>query len=293
MEQQQETSPVTDQAAVADTSAPATEAAPVSTEAAPVVESATPVYEPNWKYQFDGAEKELDPFWRPLVKDKETNQKILDAVQQLEAFPKWKQKASEAEETVTTVKQLSELFQKNEHERVMEALGYTDEMIFEIARQKLERQRLPAEQKQILDEKRRLQLENEKLQVDNRSYQEAQAQELARKTGYELDTELGKAEYKKIVDAYDGAYGSGSFKEKVRVTGETMVRSLGRHVPPAELLQTVKRDFEPFLKMASVPAVEVPKVIPQVSGGNGSPGKKAVTSVEELRNRRRQLIEND
>lgn len=293
METAQETVTETNEAPVVE-SAPATEApAAVDTAAAAPVVEAAPSYEPTWKYQFDGTEKELDPFWRPLVKDKETNQKVLDAVQQLEAFPKWKQKATEYEETVETVKQLSELFQKGDHERVLEALGYKDEVLFDLVRQKLERSKLPPEQRAVLDEKRKLQLENEKLLRDNQSYQSSAQRELARVTDYQLDTELGKAEYKKVVDAYDGAYGSGAFKKRLYATGEAMVTSLGRHVPPAELLETVMRDYAPFLKQASAPAVEQPKVIPQVSGGNGSPGKKAVTSVDDLKKLRRQMIDND
>ena len=292
METQQETTTPAIEEAVS-TASEAVDTSEASADAAPVVDPAAApevAYAPDFKYKFDGQDKELDPFWRPLVKDKETNQKVLDAVQQLDAFPKWKQLATEAEETVGTVKQLSELFQKGDHERVMEALGYTDEMIYEIARQKLERTKLPPEQRAQFEEKRQLQLANEKLQLDNQKYQSEAQRELSRVTEYEMDMELGKAEYQKVVQAYDAHNGSGGFKRLVAQKGDQMVRSLGRHVKPAELMKEVMREYTPFLNQTPAPQVAAPKVIPTLTGGSGSPGKRAVTSIDDIRKRRAELV---
>jgi len=274
-------------------------AAPAKSDAAVEAAQLTPEniaqtqFQPSWKYTFDGQEKELEEFWRPLVKDKDSNQKVIEAIQQLEAFPKWKQKATEYEETVKAVEQLSSLFQKGDHERVLEVLGYKDDMLFDLVKAKLDRQKLPPEQRAEWEAKRQLQVQNEKLLAENQKFQMDAERELARRTDFELDMELGKAEYKKLKDAYDGAYGSGAFKKKVMATGEAMVGSLGRHVPPAELMQSVVRDYAPFLNQPSAPVVEAPKVIPQVSGGSGTPGKKAVTSLEDIKKLRKQMSQDD
>lgn len=272
--------------------APATEAAPATQEAAPAPEAipAAPSYEPNWQYDFDGEKREVDAFWRPLVKDEESNKKIVDALQMIDAFPKWKEKATQYGEVNDAVQQLSKWFQEGDHDRVLSTLGYTDEMIKNIVIARLEREKMPPEQKQAYEEKNRIKLENEKLLAQNEQYQMAAQRELERRTDYELDTELGKAEYKKLVDAYDGAHGSGAFKRYVATRGDAMVRSLGRHVPPSELVGSIFKEYQPFMNQGQA-AVEQPKVIPQVKSGSGTPGKKAVTSIADLKKLRSQMID--
>ena len=289
LEQQQETSNEATQAG-AEAGTPATETpAPTPAPEGTAVETA-PSYEPNWKYDFDGEQREVDPFWRPLVKDEESNKKVIEAFQMIDAFPKWKQKATEYSEVNDAVQQLSKWFASGDHERVLETLGYTDDMIKDIAIAKLQREKMSPEQRQAWEEKNRIKLENEKLLAQNQEYQTAAQRELERRTDFELDTELGKVEYKKLVDAYDGAHGSGAFKRYVATRGDAMVRSLGRHVTPSELVGSVFKEYQPFLQQQTV--VEQPKVIPQVKSGSGTPGKKAVTSIADLKKLRSQMIED-
>lgn len=257
---------------------------------APAPEAAPPEFVPELKYDFNGQQKELDAFWRPLAKDKESNQKVIDAIQKLDAHESYKSQVGEMKETVDTVKQLSSMFAEGKHERVLQALGYTDEMLMDIVRSKLEHSKLPPEQKAAFDKNRQLEVANEKLLADNQKYQSEGHRELARVTEYEVDMELGKAEVSKIVKAYDTHYGSGEFKKLVGQRGDAMVRGLGRHVKPADVIQGIMREYAPFLNSAPAASVEKPKVIPQLAGGNGSPGKQAVTSIADLRKLRSQMI---
>jgi hypothetical protein len=284
--QEQETS--TSTPVEAAQAAPATEATPVAPEAAV---STPPIqeYVPNLKYKFDDQEKEVDEFWKPLIKDEVSNKKVLEALQMMDAFPKYKEKATQYGEVNSAVEQLSKWFASGDHDRVLETLGYTDDMLKDIMIAKLQREKLPAEQRQIFEEKRRVQLENERLLADNQKYQMDVQRELERRTDFELDTELGKAEYRKLVDVYERTHGSGSFKRKVAQVGEAMVRQAGTHVPPAEVMKVVVRDYQPFLQMEAPQTSQAPKVIPQVGSGSGSPGKKAVTSLDDLKRRRAEL----
>lgn len=285
--------------------APETPAAPEVEAPAPVVDGSAEVvpavvpapaiaeYVPELKYKFDGQVKELDPFLKPLIKDKESNQKVIDLVQRAEALEPYKAKVADMTETVDTVKQLSTLFQEGKHERVLEALGYNDEMLMEVVRQKLERQKLPPEQKQAFEEKRRLELANEKLLADNQKYQSESQRELARVTEYEVDMELGKAEVVKFVKAFEAHRGDGEFKKLVGQRGDAMVRSLGRHVKPAEVVQQILQEWGPFLNQSPAAPVVQPKVIPHVVGGSGSPGTRAISSVADIRKRHAEVTGQD
>lgn len=262
----------------------APEVAPEALTAAPLpggVE-APPTFNPDFKYTFDGQQKELDAFWRPLIKDQETQKKVIDAVQRAEALDSWKGRASDAEKTVDVVKQLDELYEKGDHERVLSSLGYTDDMLYAIVMQKLQREKWSPEQKQSFEEKSKLALENEKLLTDNQKYQQDLQRDLQNKTDFEIDALLGRSEHLNLVQAYDRAHGSGTFKNKVKQVGDAMVRGAGKHIEPAEVLKEVIREYAPFLSARPDP-VAAPKVIPKVNSGSGSPGKQAITSIEDLK----------
>lgn len=276
---------------------------------APEVAPATdkPAWTPNFKYTFDGAEKELDEFLRPLAKDDETLKKIIDIAQRAEAVEMHKTKSKKYEEeigsmkpTLETVAKLQALYQSGSmenHERVLESLGYDDDLLFKIAQMKLQRNQLPAEQKALYEEKRQAVLDKERLLTENEQYRSQANQELALRTSYEMDTELGKAEYQGLKALYEKANGSGSFKEFVRTRGAYLVDQAGRHVPPSEVVAMIAKEFAPFMAQQAqgpegsgvqVVQQEKPKVIPNVGRSGGSPAKTAVTSIAQLRQLQKQ-----
>lgn len=296
-----------------ETEAPDSVEAPASTEPDGSEQSASteggeeqvtppvaPAFEPNFKYKFDGQEKELDEWLRPVIKDPETQQKLIDIVQRAQAHEKYKPKIPDYERVVSTVNDLSEKFEKGDHESVLEALGYTDDMLFQIARQKLERSKWTPEQRAVFDEKKKIALEKDSLQRETEFYRSEATRGLIERTGFELDTELGKAEYQPLVSAYEKANGSGSFKRMVIQRGAQMVAAGGnQHIPPSQLLQTVAGDFKPFLSAMQAQAVTAipgtrPKVISNVGTGTSSPGKKQFNSIEDLKKHRKTLVgDND
>jgi len=271
--------------------------------AEPVAEAATPeqvaaAYAADYKFKFDGQDKELDEWLRPVIKDPDTEQKLKDIMQRAMAHDKYKPKLPEYEKVVGTVNHLAALKSKGEHERVLSDLGYDDETLFEVVRQKLERLKWAPEQKQAFDEKQQLAIEKEQLARENESYRSEATKGFVQQTDFELNNELGKADYRQLIDAFDKSNGSGSFREMVVQRGAQLVDSLGRHVAPSELLQTIVRDYKPFMNMvqaqaSNVTAAAKPKVIPSVGSGTASPGKKAVTSISDLKKLRDKMLEDE
>jgi hypothetical protein len=264
-------------------------------------EAAGQTWTPDWKYKFNGQEKEVDEFFRPLGKDQQSLQKLKDFIQRAEAVEMYKPQAlkakdletkwSKAEPVMSAFEKLNDLYGKGEHERVLEQLGYTDEQLFKLVKQKLDRQAMDPQSRALHEEKRQYQLEKERLMQENEQYRSQASQEMARVTNYELDSELGKADYASVKDAYDRAYGSGAFKNLVIDRGAILVDRAGKHIPPSELIPMVAKEFAPFVggQQQGIAAPAAPqsqpqlKVIPQVGKGTGSPAKTSINSIADLK----------
>jgi hypothetical protein len=265
---------------------------------------AAPAWTPDWSYDFNGKKKEIDPFFRSLATDPDTLKKIKDYVQRADATElhretakKYSEQIKQFEPEMQTLGKLRDQYNAGNHERVLSDLGYTDEMIFEIAKQKLDRLRDP-NAKQAYEQKTQADLAQEQLLADNQRYRSQAEEHLAKVTQWELDRELGKAEVHPIQEAYDKAYGSGAFKSLVISRGSTMVERAGRHIEPRELVELVSKEFAPFIQTqpqagtpielsqstqpTQPPGSAKPKVIPVVKG-SGAPTKGAVRSLDDLR----------
>jgi hypothetical protein len=264
-------------------------------------EAAAPVFTPDWKYKFNGQEKEVDAFFRPLVKDAQALEKVKDIIQRAEAVEIHKQKSkqyetelSEYKPTVETVSKLREMYEKGDHERVLSNIGYTDEMLYKIVQEKLSRQQMSPEQKAVWEKEQKLALENEELLKQNEVYRSQAQQELANLTGYQLEAELGKADYQGMKEMYEKANGSGSFRQLVIDRGAYLVDRAGKHVPPSEVMASVAKEFAPFINQvpagaAPVTAQQKPKVIPNVGRSGGSPTRSAITSLDQLKQLQKQF----
>lgn len=260
-----------------------------------------PVFTPDWKYKFNGQEKEVDEFFRPLAKDAKALERLKDTIQRAEAVEMHKEKTKQYETelanikpTMETVTRLQEMYQKGDHEKVLGHLGYTDDMLFKLVKAKLDRNQMAPEQKAVYEKEQKLVLENEKLLADNEMYRSQAAQELTNLTGYQLEAELGKAEFQAIKEAFERTNGSGSFKQLVLDRGEYLVNKAGKHVPPSEVMASVAKEFAPFItpKAAEAPGVTAQpklKVIPNVGRGGGSPTRGAITSLEQLKQLQKQF----
>lgn len=286
-------------------SAPAPEptAAPATPDV-PVTKTAESPFTPDFKYVFQGQEKQLEDFWKPLVKDTESQKRVIDYIQRAEATEyhktqskSYQDKISEYEPTIQTVAELEKLWESKDYESVLEKIGMTDDLLFEVARQKLERQKLPEDQRKVYEQNRTQRLENQKLVEENQKYQQAQMKEFVGRVEYQLDTELGKAEHQPLVSTYEKSNGSGSFRQMVIRRGSEECRARGViDIPPAEIVGLVTKEFAPFLQAQAAQSVanrEKPKVIPNVGSGTGSPGKASYKSISDLKALHKQMTERE
>jgi hypothetical protein len=261
-----------------------------------------PAWAPDWSFKFGEEMRKVDEFFHPLAKDEEALKKVKDFYMRAESSAQNKTKLEsyrkQYEPIVQKIGKLQDYYNQGDHDRVMELLGYSDETLFQIAKQKLDRLRMEPQQKEMWEKNRQGTLEKERLMEENEMYRSQATQELARVTGMELDMALDKAEFSSIRDAYDKAYGSGAFRDLVVDRGAYLVAQRGDHIRPSELIPMVAKEFAPFINamsgmtQASQPETTTiikPKSIPQVGKGSGSPARGGIRSLDDLRKKAAQL----
>lgn len=301
MEEQQQ---VTNTPEQASSSAPSTSTEsvvkPQSDGAAPTTGGeAAQAWTPDWTYEFDGKKREIDPFFRALAKDEDSLKKVKDYIQRADATQKYREKMqtyeSDWKPVVDQVSKLRQYFEKGDHEQVFKALGYDDNTIFQYVRNKLQQAQMPEHERAAIEAKRQAELEKERIMAENMSYREQASQELARVTEIEMDIELAKPQYVALKEAYDKAYGEGSFKNLVIDRGAYMVSMQGEHIRPGQVLANIAKEFTPFMAAHANEAqqpqqqIQKPKVIPNVGKGSGSPSRTAIKSLADLKKRAAQL----
>lgn len=259
-----------------------------------------PQFTPEYTFKHNGKIHEIDEMWKPLIKDPDSQVKVRDFLQRAAATEDYKTKIQETEEKiqqwepiVSQVEKLQQHFEAKNYERVLQDLGFTDDMIFDVARKKLERSKQPPEVQELHTRATQAELERERILAENQMYKERMSNELAQTTAYQLDMELEKPDYRGLVEAYDRANGPGAFKQMVIDRGSFLVQREGRHITPQELMPMIAKDFRPFMQPVENQAVAQKaklKVIPTVSGRGTSPEAAQIKSIDDLRKKREQLV---
>jgi hypothetical protein len=265
-------------------------------------------FTPDFSYKFNGETREIDEFWRGLIKDEETQKKVRDFVERAEAVDMHKSKSKEydakLQEWEPQVKQL-ELYRQTyenaktpaDHLELLNEIGYDAEALKDITREILRREQMPEDQKALFEQNQRAELEKRQIMAQNESVVQEFNSLLANVTQQQMSLELGKAENSAIVKAYDAANGEGSFEQLFLERGAYYTQQAGKHVPPAEVMSRIAKEFAPFLasqtSAGAQNAVQIikpkQKSIPSVGTRNGSPTQPAISSIEDLNARYKQL----
>ena len=300
---------------VVDTPTP--EAAP-SADGKPVVETAAPAFVPDFKYKFKNEEREIDPLFRPLIKDAETLKKVKELAERSDSTEMHKGLSKEYQEKISTyepivqeVQRYQQMFQAAEaakdpgaHRKVLTELGYSNNLLKDVVRDIIKEEQLPDEQKRMLEQNRAAHLEKEALMSENSEIVTKYNDVLRDITAQGMELEFGKTTNQQLVQAYEAANGNGSFRQLFLERGAYWVSTEGRHVPPSEVMARIAKEFAPFIttQVAGAPVSQIPqqpttvirakpKTMPQVGSGSGNPTKQSISSLADLKAKYDQLTQ--
>lgn len=213
-------------------------------------------YKSNYKYKVKGEEYDVDDFFKPFIKDKESEAKVIDLLTRakgLEEVSKTKEYLKSERDKITEEytefrKKFApsvELYEKGHKLESMLALFSADDLMY--AAKEIERYNQ-------LDDRERRHFENSmrtnyELYNKSKAYDqdsEALNREIRKNTDLEINQTIHfDPEIKEVADWYDSVYGKGEFKKEVHNYG-TICYNNGKVIPPQESVNYI---FEKIGKM--------------------------------------------
>lgn len=284
-----------------------------------------PAYAPNFKFKYravdkENAEGEVDPLFRSLVKDADTEKKIrelhekaygIDFVkhdrdqirQELEPLRDYRTKTSAA------LQRLGAMIQQGDMESFITAMKIPPQLVLQYALDKIKYAEMTPEQRAAYDSQRQQRVQASQLELENQNLQNTVFQIAGQQRGMEVEFYLQRPEISEAATAYDGRIGKqGAFKELVFQRGayHYYVNKVDKPVNEvvSEVLQmlghqTQSAGGQPVIQPtggtttpASVGSKGKP-VIPNIQGKGTSPAKVIAKSTDELRKLANQYAAND
>ena len=268
---------------------------------------------PNFKYKFENEEREIDPFFRALIKDADSEKKVREIVQLADALPKYKEKLQGTTEWIQTTAQpalqkyeqlneaLAEMggyLKQKDFDTFFETLKVNEEDVFRWAAKKLSLRELPQEQQDVYNENQRLKREARKAERLEAAFNQRDEIEAVQARRFHLDQGLAKPEVKNLADAVDAVLGKDAFLNRVIEIGQLAARNSGgkEDLSVDEAIARAVKQYEPFIKAANAGKASpqaatqtTPPVIPQVSGTSNVPTKRSVKSMADIEARKKEL----
>lgn len=283
------------------------------------VEASEPeAYDPDFSYKVKTETKEFDEWLRPVVKDKETEERLRELYTRAEGLEEVKsvrdqikeeleektRLMQEKDQQIDQIKQVGRYIQKKDYNTFFKALQIPKEDIIRYAAEELQYQEMTPEQQQYIDQQReqayRLSLLEQQNQQLSTQAQQAQRQQMEQT----LESELTRPEVEQVAEQFDSRLGKpGAFREEVIKRGvlhEQNGTVVTANQAVSEVLQLIggtspQPQAEEAPQQAGTrnePVVASRKpVIPNIgSSSGGSPAAKRPRSLEDLRRLRDQMI---
>lgn len=276
-----------------------------------------PKFEPNYKYKAFGKEKELDPFFRDLIKDAQSEKKVKDVFTRADAFDDMKQRyegvsqefqnmARDHQDLDRDVKRVMHFRNAKDFDNFFAMLHISKDDVFGWAAKQLELEKMGPEHQQQYQQGVQARAENLYNQQNYATIQQQMADQRAQLVQMQLDQTLGRSEFTSAASAWDQKMGPGEFRRLVISEAANNTHATGQVWSPEQAVQHVMMKFGRLLdqpqpqasaqafnghapqpQMGSHPQqpvmVQGRPVIPNVKGQGTSPIKQAPKSLDQLR----------
>jgi hypothetical protein len=283
----------------------------------PVVAAATdkPAYEPNYKYKAFGKERELDPMFRDLIKDPESEKKVKEVFTRADAFDDMKsQKEAVSSEYQRLnqqhaaldkdVRRVANFINNGDVGNTLAALRISDDAVLNYLRQKAEVANLSPFQQQAFQQAQMQRMQEFDQQEQMKQLQENYANERRETRVMQLDYTLDSPDVSPQAQAWDAKMGqAGAFKHLVIETAGNHFRMTNQDLSPRDAVQLTLQKYGRLLEQPQASQAQVvpaanqqigaaspqpvaqgaKPVIPAVAGRGASPIKQAPKSIKDLK----------
>ncbi|MFN9974317.1 MAG: hypothetical protein ACK58T_30920 [Phycisphaerae bacterium] len=270
-----------------------------------------PVFTPNYKYKAALQEKEIEEFWRPLIKDADSEKRVKDFLSKIDGFDFVKNSREKAEKQLESltqdfqsqaqvVERVEKAVQAGDLTSVFRQLGVDREAIFRWTQEQLQRMEMPPEQRKAYEDAENLRLQQSQMQEQMTQYQQMYQQQAVQARTMQLDYVLSRPEISQAANNWDSLQGQpGAFRDLVIQEAQAAYYQLGQDLSAEQAAQRVMQKFGKVITQSGAqqvpqvqdassqtPQVIAPQarpVIPNINGKGASPIKKAPRSLDDLK----------
>lgn len=277
-----------------------------------------PAYEPNFKYKAALQEKEIEEFWRPLIKDLDSEKRVKDLLTKVDGFDFVKASREKLEKQFESlnsdyqtqnqvVQKVESAVQRGDLSSVFRQLGVTKDQVFRWTQSEIERLEMPPDQRKAYEDAERLQEQQLQMQEQMSQYQRMYEQQAVQARTMQLEFVMSRPEVAETSRRWDELQGMpGAFKNLVIQEAQTAYFTSGYDMSAAEAVEAVMKKFgkvlpqEPMQSQPIAPQVQAQQapqvlppqqkpVIPQIHGQGAAPIKKAPRSLDDLKKLQKEL----
>lgn len=277
-------------------------------------EAEEPAYEPDYTFKVYDEEKEIDDFFKGLIKDKETEEKVREFMCKAYGLEPMKEKYNALKERVNTeykpqveqftnmqqnINLIGEMANKKDFGSIFDFLKWNRQDILNWAVQEAEYMQMPPEQKALYEQQRQLQNQAYQAQHQNQMYEQQIMQKEVETRTLQLDYELQRPDVSSFAQNYDSKAGKpGAFKEEVIKQGQIAWHVEGKDIPIMEAVQRTMQRFGNFVQTTETPApVETRPVsvkdkvvtpatkqtLPNIQGKGTSPARPKIRNLDDIK----------
>lgn len=261
-------------------------------------------YSPSYKFKSYDREFEFDEWVRPVIKDKEMEEKVRDLYTKAYSMdilkPKYQEtrdKYQDVNNKYTTINKNLQMLEgyldKGDMTSFLSTLKIPDNMVYQYVLDKLQYKEMAPDQRAQIDKFNQTQQHARMLESQNQEYQQKFENEALQLRTFQLDSAISRPDIKSIADAYDARKGTaGAFRERVVREGMHHWNATGKDLTPEEAVKEVMDTLDLQVPgqgtsqasaMQSAGAPTKPPVIPNVTGKANSPVKKVIKNLADLR----------
>jgi hypothetical protein len=269
----------------------------------------------DFKYRADGKDLEVPEFLRPLIKDKASQDQIVTMLKKHDAFDtvsarrdQFKNERdverSEKQKYAGAIDDMRATYQRGDIDGFLKKCEISEESMLKWATEKAKYLMGDDAYRAQVDQQNKLRQDAWKNESQANTYQ-TQFQELeAKQLQTEFNYEMLKPEVSSFADSFDKFAGKqGAFIEEVKNRGELAYLREKKTISPGEVIQAIMKQFGSIAQAPQKVQVEPPKnvvipkvvvkpapkvaTIPTVKGTQASPTKEGFTSMDKLRQYRK------
>lgn len=269
----------------------------------------------DFKYRADGKDLEVPEFLRGLIKDKASQEQVVNMLKKHDAFDTVSQRRdqfrterdqerSEKQKYVSAIETMRNTYQRGDIDGFLKLCEVPEDVMLKWATEKAKYLMGDENYRAQVDQQNRLRNDAWKNESQATSYQTKYQEMEARQLQTEFNYEMLRPEVSSFVASFDKQFGNGAFVTEVKNRGELAYLREQKTIAPSEVIQAMMKQYgsitqAPKPAQAAAPtsatAAKVivktaPKVatIPTVKGTSASPTKEGFTSLDQIRNYRKQ-----